>query len=197
MNENRGNYRKYLHGVIFLMSVIFGSSGIFGYIHFTDNVDQLVSDNLPYGPLSVALQVTLCIAVLFTYPLQMYPIVEIAENFLFKETKKRSTLITSFNQEDGGIQRDKANVQYRGLVPGDESSEEESLEEPDCGDGESSAHVSSSNEGSALQKSDGAVVQRPGHLCKCDMVNNNHYLLNKLIYCRSEGEKYTRAIGEA
>ena len=99
MNENRPNFPRYLHGAIILVSVILGTFGIFGYLHYMDDIEQLISDNLPYGTLSITVRVTLCVGILFTYPLQIYPVVEICENFLFQETKARHALTTSLRHD--------------------------------------------------------------------------------------------------
>ena len=131
MNENRPNFPKYLHGAIILVSIILGSFGIFGYLHFTDDIHQLISDNLQYGTLSIIVRLTLCIGILFTYPLQIYPVVEIFENLIFKETKARSALTSSFNHEYSSLLYDPMNVganNYSGEKNEEDDSSETSSE---------------------------------------------------------------------
>ena len=103
MSENRPKFTKYLHGAIIGVSLILGTFGVFGYLHYMDDVEQLINDNLEYGTLSIVVQVTLCIGILFTYPFAMFPAVEIIENVLFKDTKERNTLMSSFNKDYDGL----------------------------------------------------------------------------------------------
>ncbi|CAB3980707.1 Hypothetical predicted protein [Paramuricea clavata] len=165
MKENRKNFRNYLHGAILLLSIILGTFGIFGYIHFTDDVEQLISDNLPYGTLSIIVQITLCVGILFTYPLQIFPVVQIAENFLFKETKERSTFTASFNSEHASIHSGTPGLQYGNITPGDESSGDESSDTAE----QNSANRSAEEMGSISKGGYSLLVRRPGGLCSCDM----------------------------
>ena len=168
MKENRKNFRKYLHGAILLVSIILGTFGIFGYIHFTDSVEQLISDNLPYGTLSIIVQITLCVGILFTYPLQIFPVVQIAENFLFKETKERSTFTASLNSEHASIHSGTPGLQYGNIPPGDESSGDESSDTAE----QNSANRSAEEMDSISKGGYSLLVRRPGGLCSCDMVSD-------------------------
>lgn len=159
MNENRPNFPRYLHGGIGCVSVILGTFGIFGYLHFVDNVEQLISDNLPYGTLSIIVQVTLCIGILFTYPLQMFPVIEISENFLFKASKERNTLESSFNREHGSLQPNTTDVQYGGI-------DEMDTETEDCRD--EGSREGSEEQLASLMNDTLVLFKKPG--CGCDMV---------------------------
>ena len=163
MKENRKNYPRYLHGAVLLISIILGTFGIFGYIHFGDGVEQLISDNLPYGTLSIIVQITVCVGILFTYPLQMYPVVEIAENFFFKETKQRSTFTASFNSEYASLRSESPTLQYGNAMPKDDSSDTESSET------EQSSETRSAEEMASIPK---GGFQKPGGLCSCHMVSD-------------------------
>ena len=168
MKENRKNFRNYLHAAIFLLSALLGIFGMLGYIHYAEKVEQLISDNLPYGTLSIAVQVTLCAGILFTYPLQIYPVIEIAENFFFRETKERSTLTASFNSEHSSLVAS-ANDQNPTLQPNrtavDESSEDESSED------ESSENPSAEELNSISTDGYRLLVKKPWRLFSCDMVS--------------------------
>ena len=83
MADNRPRFPLYLQLAIAQVSVILGSFGILGYLIYGSNVPQIVTDTLPSGPLAQGIRVTLCIAVLFTYPLQLFPVIEIFEGLLF------------------------------------------------------------------------------------------------------------------
>jgi hypothetical protein len=167
MKENRKNFRKYLHGAILLVSLILGTFGIFGYIHFTHDVKQLISDNLEYGTLSIVVQVTLCVGILFTYPLQMYPVVELAENFFFKETKQRSTLTASFNSEYASLNPDSPRVKYGNGMQVEGGSDDDSSNTEETSENKSAEEMAS------ISKV-GLVVPRNGGLCSCDMVSDSN-----------------------
>ena len=45
---------------------------------------QIIAENLPADqPVVMVINITLMIGVLFTYPLQIFPVVEVLENLLF------------------------------------------------------------------------------------------------------------------
>ena len=169
MKENRKNFRNYLHGAIFLLSAILEIFGILGYIHYADDVEQLISDNLPYGTLSIVVQITLCLAILFTYPLQMYPVIEIVENFFFRETEERRTLTASFSSEHSSLVTNNVHnptLQYRDVVPAGESSEDESSED------ENSENPSAEELNSIAKDGYNLLAMKAGCLCSCDMVSD-------------------------
>ncbi|XP_046855366.1 amino acid transporter AVT3B-like [Xenia sp. Carnegie-2017] len=159
MEENRRNFTKYLHGAIFLISLILGSFGILGYIHFADGVDQVISDNLSYGTLSIIVQIMLCIGILFTYPLQIFPVIEIVENFLFQETKRRSTLAASC-RADGTSCAPETTVQNS--INASQSSESLTSEEENNGINDEE-FASRGNGGYTL------LIRRPGGIFSCDL----------------------------
>lgn len=83
MAENRVKYPKYMHYSIAGLALILSSFGIIGYLAYGEKTCQIVTVNLN-GPIAVALQILLFIGVLFTYPLQIYPCVQIAEHLILK-----------------------------------------------------------------------------------------------------------------
>ncbi|EDO48266.1 predicted protein, partial [Nematostella vectensis] len=83
MAENRHRYPLYLHLALGLLSAILGGFGITGYLVYGENVDQIVTSELPQGLLVTVVQILLCLAILFTYPLQLFPVTEIIESYLF------------------------------------------------------------------------------------------------------------------
>ncbi|XP_071947943.1 uncharacterized protein [Antedon mediterranea] len=86
MAENRPKYPSFLHGSLMLLFVMLGSLGVLGYLKYGDDVEQILIQNLPANTVfSYIANVTICIGVAFTYPLTVYPIIEILENILFTE----------------------------------------------------------------------------------------------------------------
>ena len=89
MAENRPRFPLYLHLALGQVSCILGSFGILGYLIYGSNVPQIVTDTLTTGAVAQVVRVTLIIAVMFTYPLQLYPVIEIAESAFFTKINTR------------------------------------------------------------------------------------------------------------
>lgn len=171
MNENRPNYPNYLHGALFCVSVILGTCGIFGYLHYTEDVQQLISDNLPYGTLAITVHVTLCIAILFSYPLQMFPVVELAENFLFENKNERNTLLSSFNGEFSHSILNDGNIHYDGRDEVDDGGNSTEIDNED--EAEEKRKVEEDEESPCVAHSHPVVLKSRYH---CDLVSTNRQL---------------------
>lgn len=83
MAENRHRFPLYLHFAIGTLSVILGCFGILGYVVYGEEVNQIVTESFPTGILIQVVRCLLCFAILLTYPLQIFPVIEIVEGWLF------------------------------------------------------------------------------------------------------------------
>lgn len=83
MAENRHRFPLYLHFAVGSLSVILGCFGILGYTVYGEEVDQIVTESFPSGVLIQVVRCLLCFAILLTYPLQVFPVIEIIEGWLF------------------------------------------------------------------------------------------------------------------
>ena len=83
MAENRGRYPCYLHISLALLSSILGSFGTLGYLRYGNETNQIVTENLEGSAIVIALRCLLFFGVLFTYPLQIYPVIQIFEGLIF------------------------------------------------------------------------------------------------------------------
>ena len=90
MAENRPRFPLYLHIALAQVSFILGSFGILGYMIYGSTVPQIVTDRLQTGIVAQLVRLTLIIAVMMTYPLQLYPVIEIAESVLFTKIHSKS-----------------------------------------------------------------------------------------------------------
>ena len=90
MAENRPRFPLYLHIALAQVSFILGSFGILGYMIYGRTVPQIVTDRLQTGIVAQLVRLTLIIAVMMTYPLQLYPVIEIAESVLFTKIHSKS-----------------------------------------------------------------------------------------------------------
>lgn len=89
MAENRPRFPLYLHLTLAVVSGILGSFGMLGYMIYGSNVPQIVTDTLGTEILAQMVRLTLIIAVLMTYPLQLFPVIEIAESIFFTKVHSR------------------------------------------------------------------------------------------------------------
>lgn len=83
MAENRPKYPVFLHVSMMIMCVLLTSFGITGYLRFGNMTCQIVTQNLR-GEVGIVLQIMLFIGVMFTYPLQIYPNIQIVEHLFVK-----------------------------------------------------------------------------------------------------------------
>ncbi len=95
MAENRSRYPCYLHISLALLSTLYGSFGILGYLRFGSETNQIVTENLEGSIIVVILRCLLFFGVLFTYPLQIYPVIEIAEGIIFRPRHQRRKVMSS------------------------------------------------------------------------------------------------------
>lgn len=89
MAENRPRFPLYLHLTLAVVSGILGSFGMLGYMIYGSSVPQIVTDTLGTEILAQMVRLTLIIAVLMTYPLQLFPVIEIAESIFFTKVHSR------------------------------------------------------------------------------------------------------------
>lgn len=86
MEGNRHNFATFLHGAIGVLSVILGGFGVMGYLRFGEELNQMLNTNIPASSwVSVAVNICAILGVLLTFPLQIYPVIEMCEIFLFSE----------------------------------------------------------------------------------------------------------------
>lgn len=100
MAESKHRFPLYLHFAIGGLSAILACFGMLGYLVYGEEVAQIVTRSFHPGPLVLVVQCLLCFAILLTYPLQLVPIIEIVESWLFKsEAKNAITTESSLNND--------------------------------------------------------------------------------------------------
>ena len=95
MAENRHRFPMYLHFAVGSLSVILGCFGVLGYTVYGEDVNQIVTESFPSGLLIQVVRCLLCFAILLTYPLQVFPVIEIIEGWLFDSDCNTSTVESS------------------------------------------------------------------------------------------------------
>ncbi|XP_071947224.1 uncharacterized protein [Antedon mediterranea] len=109
MVGNRHMYPYFLHLTICILALILSSLGISGYLRYGHATQQIIIANLIEENDSIFLTIIytlICISVMLTYPLQLFPVIEVIENALFLPGKifgPKTLVVESVNGE-GGIQ---------------------------------------------------------------------------------------------
>ena len=86
MEGNRHNFFKFLYGAVAVLTLVLSSFGVLGYLKFGDSTEQMINANIPSGNmLGVLVNGCLCVGVLLTFPLMMFPVIEMAELYVFGE----------------------------------------------------------------------------------------------------------------
>jgi len=75
-----------LVGTMLLVSAVFLTFGMCGYMAFKDDTEGIVTLNLPGGVVSNFVQTALCCGLLFTYPIMMFPVSEIMDDTILNPT---------------------------------------------------------------------------------------------------------------
>lgn len=84
MEGNRHNYSKFLHGAIFILASVLSIFGVVGYLRFGSETAQMLNGNIPAQSFTgMTLNILLCVGVILTFPLQIFPVIEICEIYLF------------------------------------------------------------------------------------------------------------------
>lgn len=86
MEGNRHNFNNFLHGAVGVLTIILGAFGTMGYMMFGDGVQQMINLNIPSTEwVAFAVNIGVSVGVLLTFPLQIYPVIELIEIVLFSE----------------------------------------------------------------------------------------------------------------
>lgn len=67
---------------IFAMTALYILFGVCGYLSFGQETHAIITLNLPTGPMPMMVKGCLCFSLFFTYPIMMFPVVEILERRL-------------------------------------------------------------------------------------------------------------------
>ncbi len=96
MEGNRHNFPAFLHGAIGVLSLILLCFGVLGYLRFGDITNQMINKNIPPTSwIAIAVNICLCVGVILTFPLQMFPVVEMAEIATFSDGQLSNNIVFS------------------------------------------------------------------------------------------------------
>lgn len=88
--KDRAGFPKLLTKVIFGIFLLMAFFGTCGYVSFGNNTISPISLNLK-GESAAFVQLALCLALYFTYPMMMFPVSDVLEDLIFRESMKPPT----------------------------------------------------------------------------------------------------------
>ncbi|KAL4230317.1 hypothetical protein ACF0H5_010700 [Mactra antiquata] len=84
----RHQFKKYFVVTMFIVTSMYVSFGSCGYASFGKETNQIITLNLPQGEsvdFSMIVKSCLCLALFFTYPVMMFPVMQILDGYLIWE----------------------------------------------------------------------------------------------------------------
>lgn len=82
--KDKSSFSKLLATAFTGITLLYASFGFFGYMAYGDQTKDIITLNLPHNWTSIAVQVGLCLGIIFTFPIMVHPINEIVERNLGK-----------------------------------------------------------------------------------------------------------------
>jgi solute carrier family 36 (proton-coupled amino acid transporter) len=84
MSGNRSSFNRFLWTALTLVSLILCSFGSIGYLRYGTDTPQMITQIFPTNSAwADALNILMAAGVLFTFPLQLFPVIQIAEQLAF------------------------------------------------------------------------------------------------------------------
>ncbi|XP_034677801.1 amino acid transporter AVT3B-like, partial [Vitis riparia] len=77
--KDKDKFGKVLALSMAFISVMYGGFDTLGYFAFGEETKDIITTNLGQGPLSIMVQLDLCVNLFFTFPLMMNPVYEVME----------------------------------------------------------------------------------------------------------------------
>jgi len=92
-------YPLLLDIVLVIVTALLGSFGVLGYLTYAGDTDAVITNNLPSGAVTDSVKIALTVAILFTYPMQMFPVTEILDKAIFRD----KITLDYFDMRENGI----------------------------------------------------------------------------------------------
>ncbi|KAL4445498.1 hypothetical protein ABPG74_004572 [Tetrahymena malaccensis] len=140
-------FKKVLSYSLYIGIALYGCIGLSGYLAFGSSVRDIILFNFPMtNPLYVFIQIFYCIAILLSYPLQMFPLVNILEQKLLERIVNENNKQKRNSQpQQGNLQRSQNNAdQNKELNQG--VNDEQENQESDASEGNALNLLSNYNE---------------------------------------------------
>ncbi|XP_062577527.1 uncharacterized protein LOC134239364 [Saccostrea cucullata] len=89
----RYKFRRYFIGTMVIVTSLYISFGSAGYLSFGPETNAIITLNLPKGEsgmdFAMIVKSFLCLALFFTYPVMMFPVMKLLENYLIVDAHKK------------------------------------------------------------------------------------------------------------
>ncbi|OWF45131.1 amino acid transporter ANTL1-like isoform X2 [Mizuhopecten yessoensis] len=88
----RHSFKKYFISTMVIVTSMYISFGACGYLSFGKETNEIITLNLPKGDsidFAMIVKSCLCLALFFTYPVMMFPVMKILEGYLFVNVEKQ------------------------------------------------------------------------------------------------------------
>eukprot|EP01104_Vermistella_antarctica_P001879 TRINITY_DN1200_c0_g1_i3.p1 TRINITY_DN1200_c0_g1~~TRINITY_DN1200_c0_g1_i3.p1 ORF type:complete len:634 (-),score=151.85 TRINITY_DN1200_c0_g1_i3:61-1962(-) len=108
-SNQSGRFHFVLDITLVMMNVLFISFGLVGYLTFAGDTQSIITANLPDGVTTNAVRVSLILAILFTYPIQLFPVSEALESMILprkKDTRKADVSSDDLYVGDGVVEEE-------------------------------------------------------------------------------------------
>lgn len=90
--EVRHQFKKYFVSTMVIVTSMYISFGACGYLSFGKETNEIITLNLPKGDsidFAMIVKSCLCLALFFTYPVMMFPVMKILEGYLFANVENQ------------------------------------------------------------------------------------------------------------
>ncbi|CAM9976758.1 unnamed protein product [Pylaiella littoralis] len=81
-----------VRAAMFFLAIVFSVFACMGYLAYGDNTETFVTMNIPKGPVGTFSVALYSVAIMMSYPLQLFPAVKCLEGHLFGAVRQRSLL---------------------------------------------------------------------------------------------------------
>ncbi|GJD07860.1 Amino acid transporter ANTL2 [Galdieria sulphuraria] len=149
--KSRKHFKMVIEVAIGILSGVLLVVGALGFVTFGENTRSIIVLNMGNSPVVGLVKIVLCIGILFTYPLQLVPIVQAAEDWLAGRTitSSHGEPLEEYHEEEeeGEFSMDEVSSESEDL---DSATEEAVPKELDIGDGENYYQRDNLGDGSDL-----------------------------------------------
>ncbi|XP_035681213.1 amino acid transporter AVT3B-like isoform X3 [Branchiostoma floridae] len=90
--DSKPLFRKIFIFTMFVVTTLYLVFGVCGYLSFGPETNSIITLNLPPGVFPLLVKGCLCFSLFFTYPVMMFPVVQILEKKWFRDPLKQTFL---------------------------------------------------------------------------------------------------------
>ncbi|XP_025087505.1 amino acid transporter AVT3B-like isoform X2 [Pomacea canaliculata] len=85
-------FKKFFILAMVVITSLYISFGICGYLSFGQDTNEVITLNLPKGQsfhFSMVVKICLCLGIFFTYPVMLFPVIKIIENYFLPDANQK------------------------------------------------------------------------------------------------------------